>query len=129
MREKFGEIKIPIETLVEMKSGKKREVQRKFFLGYIFVEMEMFDDAWHLVKNTPKVIGFIDTGKKPTPLTPKKVDQILTQIITTKEKPKPKHVYEHNKHIHIIDNPFTNFTDIIKKINLNHNTLKIIITI
>src|SRR2546422_11054101 len=69
MREKFGEIKIPTETLVEMKGGKKREVQRKFFPGYILVEMEMSDDAWHLVKNTPKVTGFVGTGKKPTPLT------------------------------------------------------------
>ena len=65
MREKFGEIKIPTETLVEMKSGKKREVQRKFFPGYILVEMEMSDDAWHLVKNTPKVTGFVGTGFDP----------------------------------------------------------------
>ncbi len=81
MRQKFGEIKIPTETLVEMKSGKKREVQRKFFPGYILVEMEMSDDAWHLVKNTPKVTGFVGTGKKPTPLTQEEVDQILTQVV------------------------------------------------
>ena len=88
MRGKFGEIKIPTETLIEMKGGKKREVQRKFFPGYILVEMDMADDAWHLVKNTPKVTGFVGTGKKPTPLTPEEVDQILTQVVTTKEKPK-----------------------------------------
>jgi transcription termination/antitermination protein NusG len=69
MREKFGDIKIPTETLIEMKGGKKREVQRKFFPGYILIEMDMADDAWHLVKNTPKVTGFVGTGKKPTPLT------------------------------------------------------------
>src|SRR5204862_76977 len=97
MREKFGEVKIPTETLVEMKGGKKREVQRKFFPGYILVEMEMSDDAWHLVKNTPKVTGFVGTGKKPTPLTQEEVEQILTQVVTTKEKPKPKHVYEHGE--------------------------------
>ncbi len=84
MRGKFGEIKIPTETLIEMKGGKKREVQRKFFPGYILVEMDMADDAWHLVKNTPKVTGFVGTGKKPTPLTPEEVDQILTQVVTTK---------------------------------------------
>src|SRR2546423_13791003 len=75
-RDKFGEIKIPTETLVEMKGGKKREVQRKFFPGYILVEMEMSDDAWHLVQNTPKVTGFVCTGKKPTPRTPEEIDQI-----------------------------------------------------
>ncbi|PYQ62197.1 MAG: transcription termination/antitermination protein NusG [Acidobacteria bacterium] len=129
MREKFGEIKIPTETLVEMKSGKKREVQRKFFPGYILVEMEMSDDAWHLVKNTPKVTGFVGTGKKPTPLTQQEVDQILTQVVTTKEKPKPKHVYEHGEHVRIIDGPFTNFTGVVEDVNLDRNTLKVMVTI
>src|SRR5216684_750048 len=129
MREKFGEIKIPTETLVEMKSGKKREVQRKFFPGYILVEMEMSDDAWHLVKNTPKVTGFVGTGKKPTPLTQEEVDQILTQVVTTKEKPKPKHVYEHGEHVRIIDGPFTNFTGVVEEVNLDRNTLKVMVTI
>ena len=116
MREKFGEIKIPTETLVEMKGGKKREVQRKFFPGYILVEMEMSDDAWHLVKNTPKVTGFVGTGKKPTPLTQEEVEQILTQVVTTKEKPKPKHVYEHGEHVRIIDGPFSNFTGVVVEV-------------
>jgi transcriptional antiterminator NusG len=129
MREKFGEIKIPTETLVEMKNGKKREVQRKFFPGYILVEMDMADDAWHLVKNTPKVTGFVGTGKKPTPLTPEEVDQILTQVVTTKEKPKPKHVYEHGEHVRIIDGPFSNFTGVVEEVNLDRNTLKVMVTI
>ncbi|MFZ2492186.1 MAG: transcription termination/antitermination protein NusG [Thermoanaerobaculia bacterium] len=129
MREKFGEIKIPTETLVEMKSGKKREVQRKFFPGYILVEMEMSDEAWHLVKNTPKVTGFVGTGKKPTPLTQEEVDQILAQVVTTKEKPKPKHVYEHGEHVRIIDGPFTNFTGVVEEVNLDRNTLKVMVTI
>jgi len=129
MREKFGEIKIPTETLVEMKGGKKREVQRKFFPGYILVEMDMADDAWHLVKNTPKVTGFVGTGKKPTPLTPEEVDQILTQVVTTKEKPKPKHVYEHGEHVRIIDGPFSNFTGVVEEVNLDRNTLKVMVTI
>jgi transcriptional antiterminator NusG len=129
MRDKFGEIKIPTETLVEMKGGKKREVQRKFFPGYILIEMDMADDAWHLVKNTPKVTGFVGTGKKPTPLTPEEVDQILTQVVTTKEKPKPKHVYEHGEHVRIIDGPFTNFTGVVEEVNLDRNTLKVMVTI
>jgi transcriptional antiterminator NusG len=129
MRPKFGEIKIPTETLIEMKGGKKREVQRKFFPGYILVEMDMADDAWHLVKNTPKVTGFVGTGKKPTPLTPEEVDQILTQVVTTKEKPKPKHVYEHGEHVRIIDGPFSNFTGVVEEVNLDRNTLKVMVTI
>ena len=85
MREHFGEVKIPTETLIEMKSGKKREVQRKFFPGYILIEMVMSDEAWHLVKNTPKVTGFVGTGKKPTPLTQEEVDAILHQVVSTKK--------------------------------------------
>ncbi len=129
MREKFGEVKIPTETLVEMKGGKKREVQRKFFPGYILLEMEMSDDAWHLVKNTPKVTGFVGTGKKPTPLTQEEVDSILHQVVSTKEKPKPKHVYEHGEHVRIIDGPFSNFTGVVEEVNLDRNTLKVMVTI
>ncbi len=129
MREKFGEVRIPTETLVEMKGGKKREVQRKFFPGYILVEMVMDDEAWHLVKNTPKVTGFVGAGKKPTPLTQGEVDSILNQIVSTKEKPKPKHVYEHGEHVRIIDGPFTNFTGVVEEVNLDRNTLKVMVTI
>ena len=93
MAEAFGDIRIPTETLVEMKGGKRREIQRKFFPGYIIVEMEMSDDAWHLVKNTPKVTGFVGSGKEPTPLTADEVEQILHRVTSTKEKPKPKHTF------------------------------------
>ena len=96
---------------------------------YILVEMDMADDAWHLVKNTPKVTGFVGTGKKPTPLTQEEVDQILTQVVTTKEKPKPKHVYEHGEHVRIIDGPFSNFTGVVEEVNLDRNTLKVMVTI
>ncbi|MGH9456461.1 MAG: transcription termination/antitermination protein NusG [Thermoanaerobaculia bacterium] len=129
MREKFGEIRIPTETLVEMKGGKKREVQRKFFPGYILIEMEMDDEAWHLVKNTPKVTGFVGAGKKPTPLSQEEVDSILNQVVSTKEKPKPKHVYEHGEHVRIVDGPFTNFTGVVEEVNLDRNTLKVMVTI
>ena len=94
MGEAFGDIRIPTETIVEFKGGKKREMQRKFFPGYILVEMAMSDDTWHVVKNTPKVTGFVGTGKHPTPLTAEEVNQILEQVVTAKEKPKPKHVFE-----------------------------------
>lgn len=129
MREKFGEVRIPTETLIEMKGGKKKEVQRKFFPGYILLEMEMSDDGWHLVKNTPKVTGFVGTGKKPTPLTQEEVDSILNQVVSTKEKPKPKHVYEHGEHVRIIDGPFTNFTGVVEDVNVDRSTLKVMVTI
>ncbi len=129
MREKFGEVRIPKETVIEMRNGKKREVERKFFPGYILIEMEMVDDAWHLVKNTPKVTGFVGTGKKPTPLTQEEVDSILNQVVSTQEKPKPKHVYEHGEHVRITDGPFTNFTGVVEEVNVDRSTLKVMVTI
>ena len=129
MRDKFGEIKIPTETLVEMKGGKKREVQRKFFPGYILIEMDMADDAWHLVKNTPKVTGFVGTGKKPTPLSQDEVDQILEQVVSAKEKPKPKYVFEKGEPVKIVDGPFSNFSGVVEEVNLDRNTLKVMVTI
>ncbi len=129
MADKFGEIRIPTETLIEMKNGKKKEVQRKFFPGYILLEMDMSDDGWHLVKNTPKVTGFVGTGRKPTPLTQEEVDSILNQVVETKEKPKPKHVYEHGEHVRIIDGPFTNFTGVVEDVNVDRSTLRVMVTI
>ena len=129
MAEQFGEIRIPTETVVEYKNGKKREVERKFFPGYILVEMEMTDAAWHVVKNTPKVTGFVGTGKRPTPLTQEEVDQILEQVTTAKEKPKPKYVFDKGEPVKIIDGPFNNFTGVVEEVNLDRNTLKVMVTI
>ena len=129
MGEQFGEVKIPTETIVELKGGKKRETQRKFFPGYILVEMEMSDPAWHVVKNTPKVTGFVGTGKKPTPLTQDEVDQILEQVVSAKEKPKPKYVFEKGEPVKIIDGPFNNFSGVVDEVNLDRNTLKVMVTI
>ena len=104
-------MRIPTETIVELKGGKKkRDRQRKFFPGYILVEMEMSDPAWHVVKNTPKVTGFVGTGKKPTPLTQEEVDQILDQVTSAQEKPKPKYMFEKGEPVKIIDGPFNNFS-------------------
>jgi transcriptional antiterminator NusG len=129
MGEKFGEVRIPTETIVEMKGGKKRETQRKFFPGYILVQMEMSDPAWHVVKNTPKVTGFVGTGKKPTPLTQEEVDQILDQVSSAKEKPKPKYLFEKGEPVKIIDGPFNNFSGVVEEVNLDRNTLKVMVTI
>lgn len=129
MGDAFGEIRIPTETVVEYKSGKKRETQRKFFPGYILVEMEMSDAAWHVVKNTPKVTGFVGTGRKPTPLSQDEVDKILEQVVTAKEKPKPKYVFERAEPVRITDGPFNNFTGVVDDVNLDRNTLKVMVTI
>ncbi len=129
MGEAFGEIRIPTETIVEFKGGKKREMQRKFFPGYILVEMEMSDAAWHVVKNTPKVTGFVGTGKNPTPLSEEEVNQILEQVVTAKEKPKPKYVFEKGEPVKIIDGPFNNFTGVVEDVNLDRSTLRVMVTI
>lgn len=129
MADAFGEVRIPTETVVEYKGGKKREIERKFFPGYILVEMVMSDAAWHVVKNTPKVTGFVGTGKKPTPLTQEEVDQILDQVTSAKERPKPKYVFDKGEPVKIIDGPFNNFTGIVEDVNLDRNTLKVMVTI
>ena len=129
MGDAIGEVRIPTETIVEYRGGKKRETQRKFFPGYILVEMEMSDAAWHVVKNTPKVTGFVGSGKKPTPLSQDEVDQILEQVVSAKEKPKPKYIFERAEPVKIIDGPFNNFTGVVEEVNLDRNTLKVMVTI
>ena len=129
MGDAFGEIHIPTETIVEYRGGKKKETQRKFFPGYILVELVMSDAAWHVVKNTPKVTGFVGSGKNPTPLTQDEVDGILEQVVSAKEKPKPKYIFDKAEPIKIIDGPFNNFTGVVDDINLDRNTLKVMVTI
>lgn len=129
MAEQFGDVRIPTETVVEIRNGKKREVQRKFFPGYVLVQMEMTDEAWHLVRNTPKVTGFVGSGKRPTPLTDGEVEQILHQVSAAKEKPRPKHVFEKGEKIRITDGPFTNFDGVVEEVNLDRSTLKVMVTI
>ncbi len=129
MAASFGEIHIPTETIVEYRGGKKKETQRKFFPGYILVQMIMSDAAWHVVKNTPKVTGFVGSGKNPTPLTQEEVDQILQQVVSAKEKPKPKYIFEKDEPVKIIDGPFNNFSGVVDEVNLDRNTLKVMVTI
>ncbi len=127
--EAFGDIRIPTETIVEYRGGKKRELQRKFFPGYILVQMAMSDDTWHVVKNTPKVTGFVGSGKKPTPMSQDEVNQILEQVVSAKEKPKPKYIFDKAEPVKIIDGPFNNFTGVVEEVNLDRNTLKVMVTI
>jgi len=129
MGDTVGDILIPTEEVVEMRDGKKVVSSKKFFPGYILVNMTMSDDAWHMVKNTPKVTGFVGTGIKPTPLLQEEVDRIINQVTTSAEKPKPKFVYKEGEQVRIVDGPFSNFTGSVEDVNHDRNTLKIMVTI
>ena len=125
----IGEVLIPTEDVVEMRGGKKVVTAKRFFPGYILVEMNMSDHAWHVVKNTPKVTGFVGAGTKPTPLSKEEVDHILEQVKTAAEKPKPKYMFEKGEQVRINEGPFTSFNGVVDEVNLDKNTLKVMVTI
>jgi transcription termination/antitermination protein NusG len=125
----IGEVLIPTEDVVEMRGGRKVVTAKRFFPGYILVEMNMSDHAWHVVKNTPKVTGFVGAGAKPTPLSKDEVEQILTQVKTAAEKPKPKYMFDKGEQVRINEGPFTSFNGVVDEVNLDKNTLKVMVTI
>jgi transcriptional antiterminator NusG len=129
MAESIGDVLIPMEEVIEMRSGKKVVSSKKFFPGYVLVNMEMSDQAWHVVKNTPKVTGFVGSGTTPTPLSQEEVDRIINQVVISQEKPKPKFVFKETELVRIIDGPFTNFTGTVEEVNSDKNTLKVMVTI
>ena len=129
MGDAFGDVRIPTETIVELKGGKKRETQRKFFPVSILVELVMSDAAWHVVKNTPKVTGFVGAGPKPSPLSREEVDQILHQVTVAAEKPKPKYSFERGDQVRINEGPFASFNGVVDDVNSDRNTLKVMVTI
>ena len=130
MESQFGEIRVPKETVVEMKAGKRRNVERKFFPGYVLVQMEMADETWHLVRNTPKVTGFVGgSSKSPVPLTPEEVEAILHHTAESKEKPKPKYTYDRGEKVKIVDGPFKEFTGDVEEVNIERSTLRVLVTI
>ena len=129
LQEEIGEILIPTEDVVEMRGGKRVVSSKRFFPGYILVEMAMSDNAWHVVKNTPKVTGFVGAGAKPTPLTREEVDQILHQVTVAAEKPKPKYSFDKGDQVRINEGPFTSFHGVVDEMNPDRNTLKVMVTI
>ncbi|MCZ6489750.1 MAG: transcription termination/antitermination protein NusG [Acidobacteria bacterium] len=129
LEEKIGQILIPTETVVEMRGGKKVESSRLFYPGYVLVELEMDDNVWHLVKATPRVTGFVGSAQNPSPLSEEEVDQIINRVATAGEKPTPKMVFERNETVKIVDGPFNNFTGVVDEINMDRNTLKVMVTI
>lgn len=130
MQDKFGEILVPVEEVVEMKGGQKSVTERKFFPGYVLVQMEMNDATWHLVKSTPKVTGFVGgTATKPAPISEREVQAILQQIQEGVEKPRPKVLYEAGELVRIIDGPFTDFNGSVEEVNYEKNKLRVSVTI
>ena len=115
---KFGQILVPTEEVMEIKDGVKRMTERKFFPGYVLVQMEMDEETWHLVKSTPKVMGFIGgTPDKPAPISEKEAKRILNQVEESIEKPKPKTLYEPGEGVRVTDGPFADFTGVVEEVN------------
>ena len=130
MQDKFGKILVPVEEVVEMKGGQKHMSERKFFPGYVLVEMEMNDDTWHLVKNTNKVTGFVGgTANKPTPISQKEVDSILQQVQEGVEKPRPKVLFEMGEAVRVKEGPFTDFHGNVEDVNYEKSKLRVSVTI
>ena len=129
MGHEIDEVLIPTEEVVEVKEGKKTRSSRKFFPGYVLVKMIMTDDAWHVVKNTPKVTGFVGTGMLPVPLKKHEVDRIVNQISVASDKPKPKLGFNIGETVRIVDGPFSNFTGQVEEVNEDRSTLKVMVTI
>ena len=130
MQEKFGQILVPVEEVVEMKAGQKNTSERKFFPGYVLVEMDMDEQSWHLVKNTPKVTGFVGgTATKPTPISEKEVQNILQQIQDGVEKPRPKVLFEVGEAVRVKEGPFADFHCNVEDVNYDKSKLRVAVTI
>ncbi len=130
LEHKFGEILVPTEEVVEMKDGQKRRSERKFFPGYVLVQMEMDDETWHLVKETPRVMGFIGgTSDKPAPISDKEAEAILQRIQEGTEKPRPKVLFEVGEVVRVIDGPFNDFNGVVEEVNYDKSRLRVAVSI
>ena len=130
MQELFGEVLVPTEEVVEMRAGQKRKSERKFFPGYVLVEMDLNDDSWHLVKETPRVMGFIG-GKadKPATITQKEADTILRRIEDSGDTPKPKTLFEPGEMVRVTDGPFNDFNGVVEEVNYEKSRIQVSVLI
>jgi len=127
---KFGDILVPTEEVVEIKDGAKRTTERKFFPGYVLVQMEMDEDTWHLVKSTPKVLGFIGgTPDKPAPISEKEANSILNRVEEAVEKPRPKTLYEPGEAVRVTEGPFADFSGVVEEVNYDKSRLRVAVLI
>ena len=130
MEDKFGEILVPTEEVVEMRDGKKRKSDRKFFPGYVLVQREMNDDTWHLVKEAPRVLGFIGgTSDRPAPITEDEANAILQRVVEGVDKPRPKVLFEPGEVVRVVDGPFTDFNGVVEEVNYEKNRLRVSVLI
>jgi transcriptional antiterminator NusG len=130
MQSLFGEILVPVEEVVEMKGGQKSISKRKFFPGYMLVQMDLTDESWHLVKSTPKVTGFVGgTGNRPLPITDKEVENIRAQVKEGEDKPKPKVLFEVGENVRVKEGPFTDFHGNVEEVNYDKNKLRVSVLI
>ena len=130
MQDSFGQILVPVEEVIEMRGGQKTVSERKFFPGYVLVEMEMNDESWHLVKSTPNVTGFVGgTANKPAPISDKEVEKIMQQMQEGVEKPRPKVLFEIGEVVRVKEGPFTDFHGSVEDANYEKNKLRVSVTI
>ena len=130
MEDQFGDVLVPTEEVVEMKGGQKRRSDRKFFPGYVLVEMEMTDETWHLVKDVPKVMGFIGgTADRPAPISQKEADAILDRVQEGVDKPRPKVLFEPGEMVRVVDGPFNDFNGVVEEVDYDKSRLKVAVLI
>lgn len=127
--EKFGEIIVPTEQIVELVKGQRKTSSRKFYPGYILVRMELDDETWHLVNSTDKVTGFLGGREKPTPISDEEAAKILNRMEAGKLKPKPKYFFDYGDEIRVIDGPFTNFSGTVEEVNHEKGKIRVLVSI
>lgn len=130
LEEKFGQVLVPTEEVVEMRDGQKRKSARKFFPGYVLVEMDMDDESWHLVRDTPRVLGFIGgTKEHPAPISQKEADQILNRLEESTDKPRPRTLFEVGEAVRVTDGPFADFNAVVESVNYDKSRLSVSVMI
>ncbi len=130
MDDKFGETLIPTEEVVEMSEGKQRRSKRKFFSGYILIEMELDDETWHLVKNTPHILGFVGgSSKEPLPMKDSEIDAIVQRVRDSSNKPQPKILFDIGETVRVCEGPFNDFTGMVEEVDYEKNHMKVLVQI
>ncbi|GAA4351405.1 transcription termination/antitermination protein NusG [Kangiella taiwanensis] len=130
LQDSFGEVLVPTEEVVEMRAGQKRKSERKFFPGYVLVEMDMNEETWQVVRNTPRVMGFIGgTSDRPAPISKKEADAILNRLEDGNDKPKPKVLFEAGEMVRVTDGPFADFNGVVESVNYEKSRLQVSVSI